>query len=281
MKKLFAILLVLIMVFSFAACGKKEENTSNDRLAKIKAAGVIQVATEPYFAPYEFIDPSKTGDDMYLGADIQIMKAIADEIGVKLEIVPLDFTAVLTGITTAKYDMAISAIAYNYDRSENMNLSNVYRASNTGYGFLVRAEDAGKYNTIADLKDAVVATQSGSVQEGLYRQQVGDKACKELKLFPQMTDAYLAVQEGRADVCICSVDPAKLYSEANGGKLAVPDFRFDIDPNMNGTVVALPKEDTDELMKVVNSVIEKLKNDGSIDKWFDEAVEQAKALGIE
>jgi len=280
MKKLFAILLALVMVLCFAACGKKEE-VANNRLEKIKQAGVIQVATEPYFAPYEFIDPSKDGDDKYLGADIKLMQAIADELGVKLEIVPLDFTAVLTGITTAKYDMAISAIAYNYDRSENMNLSNVYRASNTGYGFLVKAEDAGKYNSIADLKDAIVATQSGSVQEGLYREQVGDKACKEIKLFPQMTDAYLAVQEGRADVCICSVDPAKLYGEANDGKVVVTDFRFEVDPNMNGTVVALPKEDTDELMVVVNKVIDELKNNGSIDKWFDEAVQQAKDLGIE
>ena len=279
MKKIISIVLILTVVFSFAACGAKK--AGSDRLAQIKAAGVLQVATEPYFAPYEFIDPSKSGDEQYLGADIRIMQAIADEIGVKLEIVPLDFTAVLTGITTAKYDMAISAIAYSLERAENMNLSNVYKSSDTGYGFIVRAEDADKYPDIASLKDAVVATQSGSVQEGIFRSDVTDKGCKELKLFAQMTDAYLAVQENRADVCICSTDSAQLYAEANDNVLVVPAFRFDVDPNMNGTVVACPAENTDELIEVVNKVIADLNSQGLIDQWFEEASQQAKDLGIE
>ena len=278
MKKIISIALVLVIVFSFAACGAKK---AESRLDQIKAAGVIQVATEPYFAPYEFIDPSKSGNDQYLGADVKIMQAIADEIGVKLEIVPLDFTAVLAGITTAKYDMAISAIAYSLERAENMNLSNVYKASDTGYGFIVRAEDADKYNSIEDLKDAVVATQSGSVQEGIFRADVSEKGCKELKLFAQMTDAYLAVQENRADVCICSTESAQLYAEANDNVLAVPAFRFTVDPNMNGTVVACPAEGTDELIEVINKVIAELNSQGLIDQWFEEASRQAKDLGIE
>ncbi len=279
MKKVLSFVWIVIMLCGFAVCEAK--GRSANRLDQIKETGVLKVATEPYFAPYEFIDPAKDGDERYLGADVEIMKAIADEIGVKLEIVPLDFTAVLAGITTAKYDMAISAIAYSYERSENMNLSNVYKASDTGYGFIVRTEDADKYNSIEDLKDAVVATQSGSVQEGLYRADVTDKGCKNLKLFAQMTDAYLAVQEKRADVCICSTESAQLYADANGNVLPVPDFRFDIDPNKNGVVVACPKEGTDELVELVNSVIEKLNSEGSIEKWFEEASQQAKELGIE
>ncbi len=280
MKKILAVVLALAMLLSLTACSSKE-SASASRLDQIKKAGVLQVATEPYFAPYEFIDPSKDGQESFLGADIKIMQAIADEIGVKLEIIPLDFTAVLTGITTAKYDMAVSAISYSLERSENMNLSKVYKASDTGYGFIVRAEDAEKYTSIESLKDAVVATQSGSVQEGIFRSQVTEKGCKEIKLFAQMTDCYLAVQEGRADVCICSTMSAQLYAEANDNVLCVPEFQFEVDPNMNGTVVACPKEGTDELMEVVNKVIDKLKADGSIDQWFTEAEAQAKELGIE
>ena len=278
MKKILCVVLVLVLTLSLVGCGAQK---ADSRLDKIKAAGVLQVATEPYFAPYEFIDPSKSGDEQYLGADIKLMQAIADKIGVKLEIVPLDFTAVLTGITTAKYDMAVSAIAYSLERAENMNLSKVYKASDTGYGFIVRTEDADKYNSIDSLKDAVVATQSGSVQEGIYRTDVTDKGCKELKLFAQMTDAYLAVQEGRADVCICSTDSAQLYADANDNVLTVPEFRFDVDPDMNGVVIACPVEGTDELMEIVNQVIEDLNAQGLIDQWFEEARQQAADLGIE
>lgn len=282
MKKIVSLILALAMILACTACGGSEQKSAAapaNRLESIKAKGYIEVATEPYFAPMEFIDPSKSGDEQYQGCDIKLMQAIADELGVTLKIVPLDFAAVLSGITTGKYDMAISAIAYNPERAENMNLSNVIQISDDGYGFLVRTEDLGKYQSPADLKDVIVATQSGSVQQGLYNSDV--KECKELKLFSSMTDAYLAVQEGRADVCICSTDSAALYAEANGGKLAVDTFRFTIDPNMNGTVVALPKEGTDELMEVVNKVVDQYREDGTYNQWMEEAKVQAKALGLE
>ena len=264
------------MILSCAACGGSSK-AKDDLLAEIKAQGYIELCTEPYFAPYEFVDPSKTGDDQYVGVDIEIAKYIAEKIGVELRIVPLDFTAVLAGIADGKYDIAISAIAYSPSRAEAMRLSNVYKNSSGGYGFLTRAEDVDKYSSVEDLKDAVVITQSGSVQESLYNQNV--KACKEFKLVANMTDGYLAVAEGKADVCICSAESAQLYAEANGG-LAVPDFRFEVDPNMNGTVVAMPLKDSESLLEVVNEAIAELNAQGKIDQWNEEYTAYAAQLGI-
>lgn len=276
MKKIFAMLLALAMILSCAACGGSSK-AKGDLLEEIKAQGYIELCTEPYFAPFEFVDPSKTGDDQYVGVDIEIAKYIAEKIGVELRIVPLDFTAVLAGIADGKYDIAISAIAYSPSRAEAMRLSNVYKPNSGGYGFLTRAEDVDKYNSVEDLKDAVVITQSGSVQESLYNQNV--KACKEFKLVANMTDGYLAVAEGKADVCICSTESAQLYAEANGG-LAIPDFRFEVDPNMNGTVVAMPLKDSESLLEVVNEAIAELNAQGKIDQWNEEYTAYAAQLGI-
>ena len=276
MKKIFAIVLALAMILSCAACGGSSK-AKGDLLEEIKAQGYIELCTEPYFAPFEFVDPSKTGDDQYVGVDIEIAKYIAEKIGVELRVVPLDFTAVLAGIADGKYDMAISAIAYSPSRAEAMRLSNVYKPNSGGYGFLTRTEDVDKYTSVEDLKDAVVITQSGSVQESLYNQNV--KACKEFKLVANMTDGYLAVAEGKADVCICSTDSAQLYADANGG-LAVPDFRFEVDPNMNGTVVAMPLKGSDSLLEVVNEAIAELNAQGKIDQWNDEYTAYAAQLGI-
>ena len=276
MKKIFAIVLALAMILSCAACGGSSK-AKDDLLEEIKAQGYIELCTEPYFAPFEFVDPSKTGDEQYVGVDIEIAKYIAEKIGVELRIVPLDFTAVLAGIADGKYDMAISAIAYSPSRAEAMRLSNVYKPSSGGYGFLTRAEDVDKYSSVEDLKDAVVITQSGSVQESLYNQNV--KACKEFKLVANMTDGYLAVAEGKADVCICSTESAQLYAEANGG-LAIPDFRFEVDPNMNGTVVAMPLKDSESLLEVVNEAIAELNAQGKIDQWNEEYTAYAAQLGI-
>lgn len=276
MKKIFAIVLALAMILSCAACGGSSK-AKGDLLEEIKAQGYIELCTEPYFAPFEFVDPSKTGDDQYVGVDIEIAKYIAEKIGVELRIVPLDFTAVLAGIADGKYDMAISAIAYSPSRAEAMRLSNVYKPNSGGYGFLTRTEDVDKYTSVEDLKDAVVITQSGSVQESLYNQNV--KACKEFKLVANMTDGYLAVAEGKADVCICSTESAQLYAEANGG-LAIPDFRFEVDPNMNGTVVAMPLKDSESLLEVVNEAIAELNAQGKIDQWNEEYTAYAAQLGI-
>ena len=276
MKKIFAMVLALAMILSCAACGGSSK-AKGDLLEEIKAQGYIELCTEPYFAPFEFVDPSKTGDDQYVGVDIEIAKYIAEKIGVELRIVPLDFTAVLAGIADGKYDIAISAIAYSPSRAEAMRLSNVYKPNSGGYGFLTRTEDVDKYSSVEDLKDAVVITQSGSVQESLYNQNV--KACKEFKLVANMTDGYLAVAEGKADVCICSTESAQLYAEANGG-LAIPDFRFEVDPNMNGTVVAMPLKDSDSLLEVVNEAIAELNAQGKIDQWNEEYTAYAAELGI-
>ena len=278
MKKFSALLMALVLLLTCNACGGSG-GKNKDRLEKIKEKGVLELCTEPYFAPYEFIDPSKTGDDQYQGIDIALAKYIADKLGVELKITALDFTAVLAGVTDGKYDMAISAIAYSPARAEAMRMSDVYQSSDTGYGFIVRTEDAEKYTSVEDLKDAVVITQSGSVQEALYKQHVNG-ACKEFKLVANMTDGYLAVSEGKADVCICSIASADLYAEANGG-LTTPDFLFDVDPSMNGTCIAMPMEGTESLAQVVNECIAELNAQGKIEAWDQEYKALASSLGIE
>ena len=278
MKKMIAFLLAAILVLGCTACGSKKDE-GNDRLAQIKEKGYIELCTEPYFAPFEYVDPTKTGDDQYQGMDLEVAKYIADKIGVDLKITALDFTAVLAGVADGKYDFAISAIAYSPERAEAMRLSDVYYATNTGYGFIVRSEDVGKYTDIDSLKDAVVITQSGSVQEALYNQYVNG-ACKEFKLVANMTDGYLAVSEGKADVCICSTASASLYAQANGG-LAIPDFRFDVDPNMNGVCVAMPTEGTESLAELINQCIAELNESGKPEEWYSQYEAAAAELGIE
>ena len=278
MKKIIAIVLSAILLLCCTACAGKA--SKKDRLEQIKEQGYLSLCTEPYFAPFEYVDPTKTGDAQYQGLDIELARYIADKIGVDLKITALDFTAVLAGVSDGKYDLAISAIAYSPARAEAMRMSDVYYAANNGgYGFVVRSEDAEKYTSVESLKDAVVITQSGSVQEALYNQYVNG-ACKEFKLVANMTDGYLAVSEGKADVCICSTASAELYAQANGG-LAIPDFFFEVDPNMNGICAAMPLEGTDSLAEIVNECIAELNASGQPEAWYSQFEAAAAELGIE
>ena len=285
MKKVFAILLALAMVFSMAACSSGGGDSSGDaaepanRLEAIKARGYIEMATEPYFAPYEFIDSSKSGDEQYQGLDIELGKYIAEKLGVELRIVPLEFSAVLASITEGKYDFAASALAYSPSRAENMNMSKGYRFSDevASYGFLVREDMADSIKVADDTAELVLVTQSGSVQEGFVNDQISKY--KDFKLVTSMTDGFLMVAEGKADACACDVNNGQLYADANGG-LAIAPFRFVVDESTQGTRVGIPKGE-EELTEFINQCIDELRAEGTIDKWYDEYSDYARTLGVE
>lgn len=273
LKKMLFVLLSLLLLCS---CGNKEVAEEKDLLAQIKEQGYIEVATEPYWAPNEFIDPS---NNTIVGMDIELAQYIADKIGVELKVVPLEFSAVLTSITESKYDMAISAIAWSPEREEAMALSEGYEINESyGYGFLARVEDVDKYTTIESLEDAVVITQSASVQEAILNKYV--PKTKETKLVSSMTDAYLALSEGKADVVITGEASGTLYAEANGNKLAMTGFIFDVDRRMLSTCVALPKKDSESLMEIVNQCIAELTQQGKFNEWSQYYNDYARSLRV-
>lgn len=278
MKKMICVLLAVLMLFACTACGGSSDSEPKDRLAEIKERGYIEMCTEPYWVPMEFIDDTKSGDEQYVGVDIELGKYIADKIGVELKVVPLEFGAVLAGVADGKYDMAISALAYSPEREESMNLSTGYYFGAVGYGFLVREEDVDKYTSIESVKDAVIVTQSGSVQEALYNMNIEE--CKEFKRVSSMTDGYLMVSEGKADICIVDVATANLYAEENEG-LATTTFMFDVPEEMLGQRVAMPLEGTDALEEIVNECIAELIEKDQINTWYKEYADYAATLGLD
>ena len=266
---------------SDTAAEKAKSEEIGSRLDEILERGYIEVATEPYFAPYEFIDPSKPGDEQYVGSDIEMAKYVAEKLGVECHIIPLEFEAVLTGITEGKYDMAISALAYTPARAEAMEMSKGYKFSDEKiqYGLMVREENLDKIKNADDLADKTIVYQSGSLQEMFAKEQV--PACKEEKRVSATTDGFLMVQEGKADAVITAVSTAQLYIDANKGcgMAIVPDFEFVVDESTQGERVCMPKGET-ELCDKVNEIIDEVLESGIYDEWFEEYEEYAKSLGL-
>ena len=277
MKKLTALFLAIIFTFAMTACSGNEQQTN--RLEQIKANGVITVATEPYFAPNEFIDPSKEGVEQYVGADIELAQYIADCLGVELQIVPLEFTAVLSSVAEGKYDLAISALAYKPDRAEAMNLSKGYYfdEDTEGYGLLCRTEDVDKYPTVETMKDAIIVVQQGSLQQDYVMEQIPEY--KELKYVSSMTDAFLMVQEGKADLTACFIGNGRLYSEANPQVSIVNGFKFEENKEWGGTRIGMQKGE-DELTEAINAIIDEVVASGIYAQWYDQYAAYAASLGL-
>jgi len=262
--------------------GVKEH--SSNRLEDILSRGYIEVATEPYFAPNEFIDPSKTGDDRIVGADVELAKFIADELGVELRLKPMDFTSVLGSITSEKYDMAISALAYTPARAESMNLSKGYYFGSEdpqkAYGLLIRKADADKIKTVDDLAALTIAAQNGSLQEMFVKEQI--PVYGKLNLVSSTNDAFLMVQTGRADAMAAALKMAQLYLDSNpdSGLMILPDFYFTVDEDTQGTRIGMPKGE-DELTARVDEIIDKVLEQDLYNKWYEEYKEYAMTLGID
>ena len=270
---------------SAQAAGMKETETAaqegGNRLEEIKERGYLEVAMEPYLAPFEFIDPGKTGDEMYVGADVELAKYIADKLGVECRIIPLEFAAVLSSVTEGKYDMAISGLAYTPARAEAMEMSKgyFYGTDEALYGILVSDELIEDIKTKEDLKDKTVVVQSGSIQE-IFASELPE-GCGELKFVSATTDGYLMVQEGKADCCITAIKPAELYLKANPdcGMSISPYIEFEVDKELQGTRICMQKGET-RLLDEVNSILDEVIETGIFEEWYDEYSELAASLGV-
>ena len=115
MKKIITVLLAVLMLASlcaFAGCAKKEDTPAT-----------LTVAISPDFAPMEFVDTTKTGQDQYVGFDVTLAKYIAQEMGRTLVIKPMSFDACQAAVQTGNVDMSISGYSVTDERKENYNLS--------------------------------------------------------------------------------------------------------------------------------------------------------------
>lgn len=264
--------------------GDMDHHTPSNRLEEILERGYIEVATEPYFAPNEFIDPTKSGDDNIVGSDIELANYIADELGVELRLKPMDFTSVLGSITSGKFDLAISALAYTPSRAETMNLSKGYYYGSEdpqkSYGILIREEDADKIQTIDDLADKTIVAQNGSLQEVFVREQV--PAYGEYNQVSSTNDAFLMVQTGRADAMAAALKMAELYLESNPecGMMILPDFYFSVDLDTQGTRIGIPAGE-DELTDRINEIIDDVLEQDLYNQWYEDYRAYAKTLGLD
>ena len=259
MKKLIALTLVLVSVLAmFAGCGKKKET--------------LKVAISPDFAPMEFVDPSKSGQDQYVGFDVSLAKYIADELGMELEIVPLDFFACQTAVSSGRVDMSISGYSWSEERAENYNLSDYYYAGeNETEQVLITLASNGKiYKDAASIEGLKVGAQSASLQEGLCKAQLPNA---ELVTFLNIGTGIMQLKKGDFDVMAVAIGNANAIIAENP-ELAMSGFQFEVSEAEENNLILLAKGD-DEMTEKVNEILAKALAAGYYETWYEEAMNTA------
>lgn len=251
------------------------------RLALIRETGVLRVATEPYFAPQEYIDPSQYGQARYVGSDMELARMIAERMGVSLEIVPMKFTRLLPSLALGDCDLAISAISYTPERADQYTLSMGYCVSEKaeGSGIMIRTEDRDDIRSLEDLEGKDLAAKRGTLQESLLADSVFHY--RQFRRQITVREVYLALQRGKADAAMVDIASAQSYidSNPNCGLMLVPGLRFNQEEAFRGDRVAARKGET-QLIAFVNDVIQEVSDSGQYGRWYRQHALNADWLGI-
>ena len=274
MKKLVKLFIVTLIALTVTAC----QNDSKNGLEKILDKGVVTVATSPDYAPYEFIDPTKSGDDKYVGADIEFAKYIAKELGVELKIDAVDFNTVLGNIAVGTSDLGIAGISIDEERKKSMDFTEAYDFGelSSKHSILVLKENVNQYNDLTSFNGKVVAAQAASLQESFAKAQLTGATIEQVA---DLNNGILMLQTNKVDGLSVSVVSAEQMLTANDDLALVPFF-YESDENEGGTSVAVKKGE-DELVARLNEIIVKVKEEKLYEQWVIEAKALQKSLGIE
>ncbi len=276
MKKLMTMILAAVMVLSlFAGCGAKTDAPANEY--NLVTPGKLTVSISPDFAPMEFVDPSKSGQDQYVGFDVTLAKYLAEEMGLELVIMPMDFGACQTAVEMGTVDMSISGFSKTEERAQNYNLSDFYYAGDneTQQVLITMAGNEGKYTTAESVAGLKVGAQAASLQANLCTNQLPDT---ELVIFADLTTGLMQLKNGDFDVMAVADGNADAII-SNNPDIIKSGFEFTVTSDEENNVILL-KKGSDTLTAKVNELLGKAYDAGYYGTWYAEAKELA-GIGVE
>ncbi len=242
MKSLLKILSIL-SVITFAATAETKK---------------LIVATDTAFMPFEF----KQGDK-YVGFDIDLWEAIAQELNLSYTLKPMDFSGVIPALQSRNVDLAIAGIAITELRKEVIDFSDVYYSG--GLLVLVRM-DNDDIKSEKDLSGKIVAVKSGTESANYAKDNIN---AGELRQFPNIDNAYMELAAKRADAVLYDAPNILAFMKFSG------NTQFKTVGNQikaQHFCIALPKG-SDELRKKINTALQTLRDNGTYaqiyKKWFD------------
>lgn len=227
-KKIFALVLSMVLCFSMAACGSEggdtegeavvtpattkeqdAERDSNDNgesdLAYIKEKGTLIVGITD-FEPMDYKDDS--GE--WIGFDADMAKAFAENLGVEVEFVEIDWDNKVLELDAKSIDCVWNGMTLTEEVTSAMECSRAY--CNNAQVAIVKAEDADKYQTVESMKDLNFAAEVGSAGEGVLAELSYN--CTSVKT---QADALMEVAAGTSDAAVIdSLMAAAMVGEGTG-----------------------------------------------------------------
>lgn len=263
LKKLLALSLSAVMAATLlCGCGgSKSTDTAEDATAAAGEAtvstvtdGVLTMATNAYFPPYEYYEGSEI-----VGIDAEIAQAIADKLGLELKIEDMEFDSIITAVQTGKADMGLAGMTVTEERLQTINFSDTYA---TGIQSVIVKEDSD-IQTLDDLTGKKIGVQLSTTGD-IYA--TDDYGAENVEQYNKGADAILALTQGKIDAVIIDNQPALNFVDSNEG-LRILDTEY-----VEEEYAACISKDNEALLEAVNGALEELKADGTIQSILDKYI---------
>jgi ABC-type amino acid transport substrate-binding protein len=231
------------------------------KIAEIVERGTLLVGTTGDYRPLSFCEP-ETG--RYWGFGIEMAEEIARRLGVGISFVKTSWPTLSNDVLSdpQAFDFAIGGITITDARRETMLMSDGYLAN--GKTILCRAADSEKYKSLADLNrpEVVVMVNPGGLNQKFANENLPNAT---IKVHDKNEEIPSLVAEGQADVMITEITEAPYYVN-NDSRLAAPLLD---QPFTHGEIGVLMRKGQDDVLQMVNAVISKMKEDGSLRRLHD------------
>ena len=273
MKKMIALILALVMALSLVACGNN--NTEDDTkdyasmsLEELKAElttvteGKLTMSTNATFPPYEML----ADDGSFEGIDVEVAGAIAEKLGLELQIDDMSFDAALLAVQgdSPKADIVMAGVTVTEDRQLVMNFSDSYA---TGIQVVI-VKEGSDIKSIDDLEGKKIGTQMGTTGY-IYCSDTpenGGYGEENVIAYDSGITAVQALVNGQVDCVVIDNEPAQAYVKANAG-LSILDTEF----TNEDYAIGMNKGNAC-LLAAVNAAMAELKADGTFQKIVEKYI---------
>lgn len=264
-KRILAAVLTVAIVMAFAACGEKNgaaSNTATDNTASTAAAakdspdaaeakfateGKLTMATNASFPPYEYYE-----NEQIVGIDAEIAKAVADKLGVELEIKDMEFGSIIGAVQTGSVDIGMAGMTVTEDRLKTIDFTDSYA---TAVQVVIVKEDS-EIASIDDLQGKKIGVQESTTGDIYASDDFGEE---NINRYNKGNDAVAALVAGTVEAVIIDNEPAKSFVASTSG-LKILDSSYADEQY----AICVSKDNTG-LTAAVNGALKELKEDGTID----------------
>jgi polar amino acid transport system substrate-binding protein len=280
MRTTWRMLLALLIVFGFvaSACGDDDESadtgdttttegtsgtTSGGTGTTVDLAslglvseGTLTVCSDIPYSPFEFED--EEGSGQYTGFDVEVVEAIAADLGLEVAWKDSVFDTILASVAAGDCDMVASAMTITDERKEQANFSDPY--FDADQSLLVRAEDEEKYGSLEDLAGQTIGVQSGTTGETYANENKPDGAT--VKSYEGGEDLFLALESQEIAGALQDL-PVNNYRALQDDKFVVVESF----PTGEQYGFAMSKDNT-ALLDAINGGLASIREDGTYDEIY-------------